>query len=310
MRKLIIISSIGLFLMGCSNNTTTTNSNSANNSTTGQNNSTSANQKETRTNLPSIKKYLEMSDAERSQYIALKAQKTARMMGNSTNDEVPSLAVNQIKSFVDNYAKRVNTESRKDCFGGNLQAAFERASQNAPSIINAFNQEGVEPQIGIYLAMIESDHCQCVQSPTGSLGIFQFTYARAVTYFDKNASIVKDAKPPTGDDRCKPEVAARGAARYIKYLMSLYGTEPGGLPLTIASYNSGEEVIKNLKAAMGSDPGLRRDFWTLITNSDKMPKQFQDENLKYFKYFFAAAIIGENPEDFGLNFQPLSTYTK
>ena len=43
---------------------------------------------------------------------------------------------------------------------------------------------------------------------------------------------------------------------------------------------------------------------------EKLSKQFQMENIKYVPKFFAAAIIGENPQDFGLNLKPLSTYTK
>ena len=54
---------------------------------------------------------------------------------------------------------------------------------------------------------------------------------------------------------------------------------------------------------------LPRDFWTLIANGDKLSKQFQSENFKYVPKFFAAAIIGENPQDFGLNLQPVSTYS-
>jgi len=40
-----------------------------------------------------------------------------------------------------------------------------------------------------------------------------------------------------------------------------------------------------------------------------LSKQFQSENFKYVPKFFAAAIIGENPQDFGLKLQPLSTYS-
>ncbi len=39
-------------------------------------------------------------------------------------------------------------------------------------------------------------------------------------------------------------------------------------------------------------------------------KQFNNENIKYVPKFFATAIIGENPQDFGVNLQPLSTYIK
>ncbi|MDQ3089490.1 MAG: hypothetical protein M3Q78_13025, partial [Acidobacteriota bacterium] len=57
-----------------------------------------------------------------------------------------------------------------------------------------------------------------------------------------------------------------------------------------------------------------RSFWTLAANrtalEGKAGKQFNAENIKYVPKFFATAIIGENPQDFGVNLQPLSTYTK
>ena len=83
------------------------------------------------------------------------------------------------------------------------------------------------------------------------------------------------------------------------------------MPLAIGSYNSGEGGLStNLEKALSTNSGLPRDFWTLISNGEKLSKQFQAENFKYVPKFFAAAIIGENPQDFGLNLQPVSTYSR
>ena len=261
------------------------------------------------TNLPSGKKYLELSDAEKRQYIESRAQKVAGMIGNRTGGEIPSLAIDKIKGFLDAYAKRVNVGKMTGCkFGDNLQATYERASKNAPFIIHAFNQEGIDPQIGMYLAMIESEHCVCLQSPTGPLGMFQFTKATGENY---GLSVFKGANPNNPDERCKPEPSARAAAKYMKFLTGRYGTGPSSVPLAIGSYNSGEGGLStNLKTALESNEGLPRDFWALIANGDKLSKQFQSENFKYVPKFFAAAIIGENPADFGLTLNSLSTYTK
>ncbi len=259
--------------------------------------------------LPSGKKYLEMSDAEKRQFIESRAQKVAAMIGNQASGQIPALAIDKIKGFVDAYAKRVNVAKMGGCrFGDNLQATYERASKNAPFIIHAFNQEGIDPQIGMYLAMIESEHCVCLQSPTGPLGMFQFTKATGEAY---GLSVFKGASPSNPDERCKPEPSARAAGKYMKFLTGRYGTGPSSVPLAIGSYNSGEGGLStNLKTALESNEGLPRDFWSLIANGDKLSKQFQAENFKYVPKFFAAAIIGENPKDFGLSLQPLSTYTK
>src|SRR5947209_19113251 len=129
-------------------------------------------------NLPSGKKYTEMSDAERRQYIEAKAMRVAQNIGNSSSEQIPPEAVDKIKSFIDGYASRIKVKPRTgSCgFSDNLQSTFERASKNAPFIIKAFNEKGMDPRIGLYLAMIESEHCVCLQSGTGPLGMFQFTY--------------------------------------------------------------------------------------------------------------------------------------
>jgi hypothetical protein len=97
----------------------------------------------------------------------------------------------------------------------------------------------------------------------------------------------------------------------MKALTGRYGTGPSSVPLAIASYNSGEGGLSsNLDKALSSGEGLPREFWTLISHMDILNKQFQTENFKYVPKFFAAAIIGENPQDFGMNLQPISTYSK
>lgn len=271
-----------------------------------------SNGNQTTNNIPSGKKYSEMSDAEKNQYIETKALKVARMIGNSESKTIPTAAIEKIKSFVNAYASRANVKPLSGCrFGDNLQATYERASKNAPFIIKAFNQYGIDPQIGLYLAMIESEHCICMQSPTGPLGMFQFTYATARLHFKPAEGVIKGASPSNPDIRCKPEPAADAAGSYMKALTLRFGTGSLSVPLAIGSYNSGEGGLStNLKTALESNETQERSFWTLIANADKLSKQFQLENIKYVPKFFAAAIVGENPRDFGLNLQPLSTYAK
>jgi len=262
--------------------------------------------------VPSGKQYLQMSETERRQYLADKAMRIAQVIGNNSSDPIPEAAIDKIKGFADGYAKRAGTKPLGGCrFGDNLQATYERASKNAPFIVKAFNEKGTDPRIGLYLAMIESEHCVCLQSPTGPLGMFQFTFATAKIHFQPNGGVIKGATPPKGDVRCEPEPAARAAASYMKALTGRYGTGPASVPLAIGSYNSGEGGLSsNLVKALESNTGLPRDFWTLISKGEILSKQFQSENFKYVPKFFAAAIIGENPQDFGLKLQPLSTYSK
>jgi hypothetical protein len=259
--------------------------------------------------VASGKKYLEMSDAERRQYLEARAMKVAQIIGNRSSGQIPPEAIDKIKGFADGYAMRIRSKVRSGCgFGDNLQATYERASKNAPFVVKAFNEKGIDPRIGLYLAMIESEHCVCLQSPTGPLGMFQFTKATAALH---GLKVFAGASPSNPDERCEPEPAARAAASYMKALTGRYGTGPASVPLAIGSYNSGEGGLStNLQKALDSGQGLPRDFWTLIAKGDILSKQFQSENFKYVPKFFAAAIVGENPQDFGLTLQPISSYTK
>lgn len=259
--------------------------------------------------MPVGKKYLDLSDSERRQYLSDRALKIAQIIGNNSSGAIPAAALDKIKGFADAYAKRINVRPLGGCkFGDNLQVTYERASKNAPFIIKAFNERGTDPRIGLYLAMIESEHCVCLQSPTGPLGMFQFTKATGEMHGLKTKAGASITNP---DERCEPEPSARAAASYMKALTGRYGTGPASVPLAIGSYNSGEGGLSsNLVKALDSNSGLPRDFWTLIANGELLSKQFQAENFKYVPKFFAAAIIGENPEDFGLKLQPLSTYSK
>jgi len=250
-----------------------------------------------------------MSDAEKRAYIEDKAMRIAQVIGNSSSEKMPPEAVTRIKSFVDAYVFRTKVLPLSGCrFGDNLLATYTRASKNAPFIVRAFNEKGMDPRIGLYLAMIESEHCTCLQSPTGPLGMFQFTQATGRLH---GLKIIPGASPSNPDERCEPEPSSRAAASYMKALAGRYGTGPASVPLAIGSYNSGEGGLStNLEKALSSGTGLPREFWTLIEKSDMLSKQFQAENFKYVPKFFAAAIIGENPRDFGLDLNPISTYTK
>jgi ribosomal protein S4 len=258
--------------------------------------------------LPTGKKYQAMSEDEKNRYIAVKSEKVARIIGNQKSEPIPPAAVAEIKKYLNGYVGRMAKARNDNCTqGGWVKSDFitvlERASKNSPFINRAFNTAGVEPQIGIYIAMIESEHCPCLESPTKAKGMFQFLASSAPDY---------GLNP---DQRCEPEPSARAAAQYIKSLMGRFGTAPDSVPLAIASYNSGQgNLSKNLDKVFAAVSNQDRNFWTLVANQNKMEggaaKQFSGENVKYVPKFFATAIIGENPQDFGVNLQPLSTYTK
>ena len=253
-------------------------------------------------------KYQDMSDDDKNRYIAVKAEKVARIIGNQKSEPIPPEAVQEIKKYLNGYVSRLKSAKKDSCEqkgwgSSDLTSVLNRATRTSPMVVRAFRAEGIEPQIGIYVAMIEGEHCPCLTSPTKAQGMFQFLASSAPDYgLDPN-------------ERCDPEKSSKAGAKYLKTLIARFGTAPDSVPLAIASFNSGQgNLSKNLDTVFAATGGQNRNFWTLIANKNALQggagKQFNAENIKYVPKFFATAIIGENPQDFGVQLQPLSTYTK
>jgi pSer/pThr/pTyr-binding forkhead associated (FHA) protein len=241
------------------------------------------------------KTYQQMSEDEKLEFIQQRAQHIGWMMGKRSYDfnlEVVKL----IKSYVDAYASRANSSSTR-MWGEGLMGVFRRGIVAAPLIIRSFNQEGVPPVVGLYLAMIESEYRSCVGSPVGATGMFQFMAATARHYGVDPAN------------RCNVELMAPAAARYMRDRISEFGGDSTSVALAIAGYNrSPASVRRDLQDVLNSE-NRERSFWTLVANGDKLDHYFQRENIKYVPKFFAAAIVGETPWAFNLNMNQLSTYT-
>ncbi len=260
------------------------------------------------------KQYKEMTPQEKDLYVKVKAEKVARLIGNKSSGDIPPAAVASIRKFVDQYAGRFRASRLDDCRGrgsftrSDMQTVLERASKNVPFITRSFRSQALDPQVGIYVAMIESEHCVCLQSGTGPLGMFQFTYATGKSF---GLNVNRGASPSNPDERCEPQPASVASAKYLKFLSGRIGTGPLSIPLAIASYNSGEGGLgQNLMTALTNNASEERSFWTLVANAESLSKQFKSENIKYVPKFFAAAIVGENPRDFGSGMQALSSYTR
>ena len=101
-----------------------------------------------------------MSESERNLYIKVKAEKVAALIGNKSAGEIPPDAVAAIKRFTDQYAGRFRAGRNDDCTRtfprSDMRTVLERASKNVPFITRSFRSQAVDPQIGIYVAMIES----------------------------------------------------------------------------------------------------------------------------------------------------------
>lgn len=252
------------------------------------------------------KKYQELSEEEKRQYISVKAESIAQIIGNQKSEPIPPAAISKIKEHLDGYANRLKKTTNDDCsqsgwMRSDFLSVLKRATKTSPFIVRNFERENVVPQVGIYVAMVESEHCECLTSNTGAVGMFQFLPRTAPDY------------GLSAGDRCLPEPASKAAAIYLKTLIDSAGAGAESVPLAIAGYNSGQGAQRiNLKEVLQAKGKESRSFWTMVENEDEMlskySTQFKKENVNYVPKFFAAAIIGENPQDFGVNQKPLSLY--
>jgi len=242
------------------------------------------------------KLYKDMSQEEKKAYVEQEARRVSLMMGNREcqfTDQVKAM----IKVYVDGYARRVGNRSGAT-WGEDFNGVFKRATRYAPLIIHSFRQEGVQPAVGLYVAMIESEYgLHCYDNFAGAMGMFQFLAGTARGY---------GLQP---SDRCDPQKMAPAAAKYMKDRIAGFGIDATSVALAIAGYNrSPASVLRDLHDVINSE-NPERSFWNLVANSGQLDHYFQ-ENMKYVPKFFAAAIVCENPEVFGLSFHPLSTYER
>lgn len=238
------------------------------------------------------KSYAEMSERERLDFIAAQEQRISGMMGDrpvQLNEE----AVRSIKRHVDRYVANM-TVPPTDPERGNTAAIYERARPYVPLIARSFAARKVPVIIGIYLPVIESAYKHCYESPLGSKGLYQFLPSTAAGY------------GVSRDEMCDVEKAAPAAAHFIADRMAELGEDSQSVTLVLVSYNRGVGwVFESLRQLRGTE-NYQRNFWFLHANRERLDEGFRNETAGYVPSFFAAAIIGENPEVFGLPGPPLS----
>jgi len=234
----------------------------------------------------------EMIEAERTAFIDEQEQHISEMLGDrrvKLNDE----ALGAIRGHIDRYVAR--TESTSDEPGKeSLNLIYSRAAPFLPEIRRAFAARKVPIIIGIYLPMIESEYKPCFRNSIGATGLFQFLPGTAKRY------------GVAQQDMCDVNQMTPAAAHYIADLMAELGDDSQSMTLVLLSYNRGEEGVRYALRELRDHEHYERNFWALYANREKLDEGFRTENANYVPVFFAAAIIGENPEVFGLDQPPLS----
>ena len=96
------------------------------------------------------------------------------------------------------------------------------------------------------------------------------------------------------------------AAHYIADRMAELGEDSGTMTLVLLSYNTGPGWVVDTLRQLRETENYQRNFWTIYANRDKLDDNFRSQ-AGYVPAFFAAAIVGENPRNFGLSAPALST---
>ncbi len=242
------------------------------------------------------KLYSEMNEADQLAYISTQEQRISAMMGDrpaKLNDE----ALRSIKGYVDYYL----TRSDKASEGMNADRLVEiltRGRAYAPLISREFKARKVPVIIGLYLPMVESAYHPCSESSFGAKGLYQFLPETARHY---------GVSP---GEMCDVDKMTPAAAAYIADHMAELGDDAESMTLVLLSYNRGAAWVRSTLRELRQTEDYQRNFWTLLGNRDKLDEGFRRESAGYVPNFFAAAIIGENPEAFGINMPPLSSFAK
>ena len=244
---------------------------------------------------PAPKSYLQMSDAEKLAFVEAQELRISNMMGERPvrlSDE----ALQAIKVRVDRYAARQDRASLKPD-EVSLHDLYARAPEYIPVIARAFAARKIPIVVGVYLPMIESAYRPCYENEIGAKGLFQFLPSTAEHY--------GVSRP----EMCDVQKMAPAAAHYVADRMAELGDDAQSMTLVLLSYNRGEDAVRDsLRRLRETDANYERNFWTLFANRTKLDETFQKESAWYVPQFFAAAIIGENPEAFDLQMPALSSF--
>jgi hypothetical protein len=245
---------------------------------------------------PYGKIYQQLTQAERTAFVAEQARRIAREISGGEYEFTPAFE-GDIRQSVNQYARRIDNSGGDRLWKGDARFIFERGQVLAPTLITVFKAHNLSPLIGLYMPWIESEYVN-IQTPNsvGAIGMFQFL-PKTGERFGLSAPDLLDVGK-----------SADAAARYITNNLNQFKDDPMKEALALLAYNRGEQkTARDLKFLI-NEQNKQCSICALTANRSKLDETFQSENVFYVPRFFAAAIIGENPQAFGLQMQPLSAH--
>lgn len=242
---------------------------------------------------PTSKLYWQMTEAEQLAFIRERARHIQTLIGDEPT-EFNEEELRAIKVEIDDYVEEKDSLSQKP-FEEGLRVIYGRASQYAPLVIRAYEARQVPAVLGLYQAMIESEYHDCLVSPTGPVGLFQFNRKTAAIY------------GLTPKDYCNVEKQSDAAARLMSDLTSDFGDGKSSATLGLLGFVIGENGTRDYLRQLRGRGVTERSFWAIFRYGQNLQPPLSEDGKQYVPRFFAAAIIGETPEVFELSTIPLST---
>lgn len=235
--------------------------------------------------------YQKMSGQERSAFVAAQARRIAREL-SGRDYEFTAAFEEDIQRELNAYARRLNPSAKRE-----IREVLERGRNVAPAISAAFRARNLSTLYGLYIPFVESEYLN-IESPNqmGSIGMFQFLPSTGQNYGLNVQELLDVSK------------SADAAARYITDSLEYFKDDPMKEALAILAYNRGTQKTRRDLKFLTNDQNRACSICTLNADRGKLDETFQSESVFYVPRFFAAAIIGENPQTFGLPGQPLSSY--
>lgn len=162
-------------------------------------------------------------------------------------------------------------------------ALYLKRSGRYEGMIRAKLRERGMPEDLIYLSMVESGFNPNARSKASAVGLWQFMAATGRMYGLRIDAYV--------DERRDPERSTDAALVYLSDLHK----QLGSWSLAAAAYNSGgNRVARIMREVTGAEKGEESDFW-------RIRSRLPTETREYVPLIYAAAIIGKEPQRYGLN---------
>ena len=240
------------------------------------------------------KPYLQMSETEQLAFIREKTRQIENLIEAAPTDYNDD-EIRAIKTEIDDYVEEIDSLSQKP-FEEGLRVIYGRASQYSPIVARSFAARKVPPALGIYQAMVESEYHDCPNLYAHSkapVGLFQFRRETAAKY---------GLMPK---DYCSIKKQSNAAAAYMSDLISDFDEKT----LALLAFSVGENGVRDYLRQLRERNINKKNAWAIRRNGGDLKPQLNEEHegFYYVPKFFAAAIIGENPQTFDLSTPPLST---